>query len=58
MGRTARFASVNGYYLLGRHNFPHGADAYLMYCGTLLFLVSMITSLLGAMWALPAYYQP
>lgn len=57
MGRTAHFAAVNGYYLVNHHNFPHGSDAYLMYCGAMIFLVFMSSGFTGIFYATQAYYQ-
>jgi hypothetical protein len=57
MGRTAQFASQHNYYNPSHHNFPHGSDAYMMYCGAVVFLAFMIASLVGAIIGLVLYYD-
>ena len=57
-GRTAHFAHVNGFYLIGHHDFPHGSDAYLMYIGAITFLVALYYTWYSIWMGSKYYYQP
>lgn len=45
-GKTVHFAASKGYYILGHLKVPHGHDAYIMYAGALLSLVTMVLTIM------------